>query len=269
MAELPLPQGLLERVLGPGGRTLIELCYSCGSSVALRPVLRDDGDDGFVLEVSGTAAAVEATEASFAELIGEGNGTQDVLGEDEQVTEDSEVQEIELPSILRGLVLGGRTPGGGKGMGKAEALIDLTRITGVRKLAVVKTRDPETMLLRAEGEPGALSQLAELVDERRAECEGMISEMMEVPMFALGMFFGNDWRLTCEVEAASGALMSIRGPKDKERQTATFSIRGTVEQIELAKKLISQRLGRGGSKGKGKGGGAKGKKGTKGAYVQS
>lgn len=274
-AELPLLQGLLERVLGPEGSTLIDLCRSCGSSVALRPVLRDDGDDEFVLEVLGTAAAVEATEARFAELIGEGDGGQAAL-EDLQVGEDPQVQEIEFPSSIRNFVLGTRTPGC-KGMGKAEAMPELQRITGVTELTLVKTDDPETTLLRAVGEPAALSQLTELVEERRAACQGMLEEMMEVPMHALGMFFSNDWKLAYEVENKSGAMMGIKGPKDKERQTAHIGLRGMFEQIELAKQLILERLhnkknGRG-SKGKGKSGGSKGSKGSKGnkggIYMQS
>jgi len=237
---------------------LIDLSRSCGSVVALRPVLRDDEEDGFLLEVSGTVAAVEATEASFAELIGEGDGGQDVLGEDLQAGEDPQVQEIELPRMLSTLVLGARTPGG-KGMGKAESLLELQRITGVTELITVKTDDPETTLLRAVGEPAALSQLTELVEERRAAGEGMLEERMEVPMRALGLFFGNDCKVAYEVEDESGAMLSIKGPKDKGRNIAHISLRGMVEQIELAKQLILERLQRGGSRGKGKSGSSKGK----------
>ena len=43
-------------------------------------------------------------------------------------------------------------------------------------LVDVRTDDPDTTLLRAVGEPAALSQLAELVEERRAACEGVLDE---------------------------------------------------------------------------------------------
>ena len=84
-----------------------------------------------------------------------------------------------------------------------------------RPLVDVRTDDPETTLLRAVGEPAALSQLAKLVEKRRAVCEGVLDERMEVPMRALGMFLGSDRKLSHEVEIEKGLGTDPRTEKTR------------------------------------------------------
>jgi len=248
-----------------------DICRSSGASIALRPVLRDAGDS-FVLEISGTTLAVEAADASLEKLLAQGDGVLtneedigDVSERESERSEDVQVpayrrvfgddlqeKEFEMPRWTSDVVIGMRTPGG-KSIGKPQGLLALQKITRVMELEAVQTNDKEKTHLRAVGEPAALDYLTELLDERQAACEDMMSEQFEVPTFALGMLFRGDRPLSAEVEVKSGTLLSIRGPKDKERQTAQIQIRGTYEKIEHVKGLIMRRIkGRGGRGGNGK-----------------
>jgi len=286
--------------LGSDGCTLIDLCRSSGASIALRPVLQDVGDDGFVLEISGPAGAVESARSSmsllFAEedqaLAHEGVKDENASGEegpDEDEERDAsdrddpeadtdilgecsaEAIEVEFPRHLSDMVISERTPGA-KGAGKAQGLLDMKQITGVRELHGVKAgRNKEMTQLRAEGETAALRRFKELLEARLAAVEDMRMELFEVPRYALALLWNDAAKEAFEIEKASGTMLGIQGPKDKVRQTAHISIRGAAEQIEHAKELVLERITRkkrrgskgkdnGKDKGKGKGKG-KGKNG--------
>lgn len=135
--------------------------------------------------------------------------------------------------------------------------MELTRITGVAELVPRNINDPDPIVrLTARGTSAAVERLGKLLAERLDAFADLQQELMQVPKFALGILFQTDRQtgtaegsLAYQLEAQSGALITIQGPHDKALKTSHLSIRGSASQIEHAKELIQERISKKGGKG--------------------
>lgn len=254
----------LEQLLGPCGRTLRDVCVLSGADVGLRPNMNCT-EDGFLLEVSGTEAAVEVVELWLRELFPAD------LPEELQSTESAPTQseglqgrdvagyhceEVEFPGYKADFILGTRIPGQGFKQTNAQ-VNELKELCGLTELEAKKVGMEEVMLLRARGDADALARFLDVITERMDACEDVLMEYLDVPMFklqCLSRYQGGDGHTAkCDIEASTGVMITIK--VNKQENKSAFCIRGTADQIERAKPLMLEcishhRGGKGKQKGK-------------------
>lgn len=265
----------LERVLGPCGSNLLDVCRQSGVNITVRPEIWGGHCHDFVLGFDGPAAAVEVGRTMLMELMADddnGPVSDDDLYEDslpeidsldgpgQEVGEEQllEVEEIKLTCEKGRGILYCRPPGE-RGVGLRTAMMDLQKRTGLVELGLMKDVEcTDTTWLRARGNSESLARLRDVLSERAEARAGVLEEFLEVHGSAYDTLFSCSGRsglsgpsLAHRVESMCGALLSKQGCL-RCGDLVKVSIWGTASQIEHAKTLLLANLPNNGRRDDGK-----------------